>query len=506
RALSSGIHCLAHWILNRGKPTSSPGLNLKKIIIYDVYPETRSRKIEDEFYIMTVKGNDLKTYVRRFQKLAVLCPNMVPISEKLMESLHRGITQKERALQKSVLKSKQQYLWKSILAEGQERSPRPERSHDFDFVVGMDWLSKYHAKIICDEKVVHIPIDGEILIIRVVREFPEDLPGLPLVRQVDFQIDLIPRVIEAVKIGHLLLHPQKYANSYDLPATIRDSLKKLCEAPILALPEGNDDFVVYYDASHQGLGACYTNKEDINQKEQRSSRSWDSGVGWSEPGLDQKDETEPFYFPTLAHIAASDEELEELMKDQLLPADASPIALSPDYISDSDPEEDDEEDPEEDPADYPADGGDNDDNESSDDDNDDDDNKRQNTGKAYTAGHGEKKHYGGSKPLYFKYNYHHNGSCAPKCHKCNRVGHLTRDCRSSTNANTTYNQRRKLGDKLEATWYECENQGHYRSDCPELKNQNYENGGTGARCSVHCFKKEERNQSDHNDMEGRYNA
>ncbi|GJW45703.1 hypothetical protein Tco_0077349 [Tanacetum coccineum] len=36
--------------------------------------------------------------------------------------------------------------------------------------------------------------------------------------------------------------------------------------------------------------------------------------------------------------------LEELMKDQLLPADASPIALSPDYISDSDPEEDDEED------------------------------------------------------------------------------------------------------------------------------------------------------------------
>ncbi|GJZ80402.1 hypothetical protein Tco_0645396 [Tanacetum coccineum] len=39
---------------------------------------------------------------------------------------------------------------------------------------------------------------------------------------------------------------------------------------------------------------------------------------------------------------------------ELLPVDASPINLSPDYISDSDPEEDDEEDPEEDPADYPA--------------------------------------------------------------------------------------------------------------------------------------------------------
>ncbi|GJV83740.1 putative reverse transcriptase domain-containing protein [Tanacetum coccineum] len=32
--------------------------------------------------------------------------------------------------------------------------------------------------------------------------------------------------------------------------------QKLCEASILALPEGNNDFVVYCDASLQGLGAC----------------------------------------------------------------------------------------------------------------------------------------------------------------------------------------------------------------------------------------------------------
>nr|GEU56587.1 putative reverse transcriptase domain-containing protein [Tanacetum cinerariifolium] len=55
------------------------------------------------------------------------------------------------------------------------------------------------------------------------------------------------------------------------------------------------------------------------------------------------------------------------MEDRPLPADASPTALSPGYIADSNLKED-EEDPEEDPADYPANGGDNDDNESSDDD------------------------------------------------------------------------------------------------------------------------------------------
>ncbi|GJW81638.1 reverse transcriptase domain-containing protein [Tanacetum coccineum] len=88
----------------------------------------------------------------------------------------------------------------------------PIKLGSFDVVIGMDWLSKYHAKILCDEKVVHIPINGETLIIRVmekksdekrledipvVKEFPdsfsEDLPGFPPVCQVEFQIDLIPR-------------------------------------------------------------------------------------------------------------------------------------------------------------------------------------------------------------------------------------------------------------------------------------------------------------------------
>ncbi|GJZ45751.1 reverse transcriptase domain-containing protein [Tanacetum coccineum] len=72
-------------------------------------------------------------------------------------------------------------------------------------------------------------------------------------------------------------------------------------------------------------------------------------------------------------------------------------------------------------------------------------NKRQNTGRAYIAGHGEKKHYGGFKPLCSKCNYHHDGPCAPKCHKCNRVGHLARDCRSSINANTANNYQRAWG-------------------------------------------------------------
>nr|GFD16910.1 hypothetical protein [Tanacetum cinerariifolium] len=41
-------------------------------------------------------------------------------------------------------------------------------------------------------------------------------------------------------------------------------------------------------------------------------------------------------------------------------------------------------------------------------------NKRQNTSRVYTAAPGEKKQYGGSRPLCAKCNYHHDGPCAPK--------------------------------------------------------------------------------------------
>ncbi|GKE76678.1 putative reverse transcriptase domain-containing protein, partial [Tanacetum coccineum] len=98
-------------------------------------------------------------------------------------------------------------------------------------------------------------------------------------------------------------------------------------------------------------------------------------------------------------------------------------------------------------------------------------NKRQNTGKAYATRTGEKRLYGGSKPLCLKCNYHHDGPCAPKCYKCNRVGHLARDCRSPTNANTANNQR-GTGTGQKPTCYECGAQGHFKRECLKLKNNN----------------------------------
>ncbi|GJR83589.1 reverse transcriptase domain-containing protein [Tanacetum coccineum] len=80
---------------------------LKRLLTNKYCPRTEVKKMEDEFYNLVVKGNDLKTYVRRFQELAVLCPNMVPNSEKLMEAFIGGLP---RSIEGNVTASKPQTL------------------------------------------------------------------------------------------------------------------------------------------------------------------------------------------------------------------------------------------------------------------------------------------------------------------------------------------------------------------------------------------------------------
>ncbi|KAJ9544222.1 hypothetical protein OSB04_023929 [Centaurea solstitialis] len=174
--------------------------------------------------------------------------------------------------------------------------------------------------------------------------FPKELPGLPLHRQVEFHIDLVPGVAPVAKspyhlapskmqelskqlqelirevyfLGHVVnkegihVDPAKIEaiKKWEAPKTpteIRRFLgladyyrrfianfskiaqplttlmqkdkkyiwgekqeeafillkHKLCNAPILALPEGTDNFVVYCDASHQGLGCVIMQSKKV---------------------------------------------------------------------------------------------------------------------------------------------------------------------------------------------------------------------------------------------------
>ncbi|GJU62737.1 zinc finger BED domain-containing protein RICESLEEPER 2 [Tanacetum coccineum] len=85
--------------------------NVKMLLTNKYCPRTEVRKMEDEFYNLTVKGNDLKPYVRRFQELAVPCPNMVPNTQKLLEAFIGGLP---RSIKGNVTTSKPQTLEEAI--------------------------------------------------------------------------------------------------------------------------------------------------------------------------------------------------------------------------------------------------------------------------------------------------------------------------------------------------------------------------------------------------------
>ncbi|GJS40095.1 putative reverse transcriptase domain-containing protein [Tanacetum coccineum] len=137
----------------------------------------------------------------------------------------------------------------------------PVELGSFDVIIGMDWLRRCHAVIVCDEKLVRIPYGNETLVFRgnesndgresrltiiscskaqeymakgcqiflaqisakkeedkskgkqlkdvpIVRDFPEvfpeDLPGLPPARPVEFQIDLIPEAAPVARAPYRL--------------------------------------------------------------------------------------------------------------------------------------------------------------------------------------------------------------------------------------------------------------------------------------------------------------
>nr|GFA07332.1 hypothetical protein [Tanacetum cinerariifolium] len=93
----------------------------------------------------------------------------------------------------------------------------------------------------------------------------------------------------------------------------------------------------------------------------------------------------------------------------------------------------------------------------------------QNVARAYTAGNNERKGYVGSLPYCSKYNLHHEGLCTIRCGNCKKVRHQTRDCRVTVNPNT---QGAAVGNQQIVVCYECGRPGHFRKDCPKLRNQN----------------------------------
>ncbi|GJU39612.1 reverse transcriptase domain-containing protein [Tanacetum coccineum] len=93
-------------------------------------------------------------------------------------------------------------------------------------------------------------------------------------------------------------------------------------------------------------------------------------------------------------------------------------------------------------------------------------NRRQETFRAYAATPTENNGYTGNRPLCKKCTLHHIGPCTIKCNTCNKVGHLTKNCRNKGPA---------TGSNLlpvTVTCHACREKGHYANQCRKTTNNN----------------------------------
>nr|GEW26478.1 retrotransposon protein, putative, Ty3-gypsy subclass [Tanacetum cinerariifolium] len=85
--------------------------------------------------------------------------------------------------------------------------------------------------------------------------------------------------------------------------------------------------------------------------------------------------------------------------------------------------------------------------------------RNNNVARAYAAGSGENKPYGGTKPQCPKCNFHHDGPCGPKCTNCKRTGHIAQDCRiRAANTNNNNNNNNNYNNQRATTAYQGGNQ------------------------------------------------
>ncbi|GJS66863.1 putative reverse transcriptase domain-containing protein [Tanacetum coccineum] len=238
-------------------------------LMTEVYcPRNEIQKMETELWNLSVKNNDMATYTQRFQELHGRVPKMARGGRTVKKFFGGPEVYGERL---STI---------SGIGYGERKQRRVEGSSVYSKI---ELRSGYHQLRVRDEDIPKTAFRTHFGHYKF-QVMPFGLTNAPavfmdLMNQANFRVAQEGRIVRQVLEVRLLavegfskiakpmtklIWKSVKFNWGEKEETAFQTLKqKLSSAPILALPEGSENFVVYCDASHKGLGAVLMQKEKV---------------------------------------------------------------------------------------------------------------------------------------------------------------------------------------------------------------------------------------------------
>nr|GEU31163.1 hypothetical protein [Tanacetum cinerariifolium] len=189
-----------------------PWAEVKKMMIDEFCPIEEVQRLEDELKHLKLRDTNIAAYTERLNELALLCPDVVPNEKKKVELYIKGLPEvikgettssRPTMLNETVrmladqrggnticqayaLRDAEQGQGPNVVADGKLVSTNtvlrgctlnllnhlfkvelmPIELDTFDVIIGMDWLIKHDALIVCKKKEVYIPVKGKMLVVK----------------------------------------------------------------------------------------------------------------------------------------------------------------------------------------------------------------------------------------------------------------------------------------------------------------------------------------------------
>nr|GEU53367.1 putative reverse transcriptase domain-containing protein [Tanacetum cinerariifolium] len=237
---------------------------MRKMMMEELYHSEEIQRLENKLRILKLRDTNIPAYTQRFNELALLCPKAVPSDKKKVELYIKGLpgnikgkqiplSPRERTKGEVFGRCTSDSRFPVVFHDDLPRLPPPQQvEFRIELMPGATPVARAPYRLSPSEMKELADQLQELSEKGFIR------PSFHVIDSKGVHVDLVK--IEAIRNWAALTTPTKGKDEEEAFQLLK---QKLCCAPILVLPKGSKDFVVYCDASLKGFGAVLMQRDKV---------------------------------------------------------------------------------------------------------------------------------------------------------------------------------------------------------------------------------------------------